>query len=303
MSNDFELNIDKVKNDLETRSKDEVMEEFEEEKHTGYVYCPVCNEVIKGQGRYAHFIRKHPEENYEEYKDKFSVAPVPVSHEDTELDELIGAGEEGAPPIPVEIETVHEAIKFIGERLPQVFGIGNKNIKVILRALKDDPTPLRDGNLLHTFIKSLAPKAYDSHLTISLIRPLYMKFPNLAYAVDAYISTFRVPTQGTQYNQRGVGLGFGYYPPNQIPYTPYSYPYHNPYNPYVCPYPYSPQPYPQPPMPGTPTPPPKPPKQYKIVVEGQEIETDEAGYRAWLQYKKEMEAEKRRAKKDELEIG
>ncbi|MBW2673540.1 MAG: C2H2-type zinc finger protein [Deltaproteobacteria bacterium] len=48
--------------------------------------------------------------------------------------------------------------------------------------------------------------------------------------------------------------------------------------------------------------PPKPPRTYKIVVEGQEIETDEEGYRAWLKYKEEREYAERERKEWELRM-
>jgi hypothetical protein len=48
--------------------------------------------------------------------------------------------------------------------------------------------------------------------------------------------------------------------------------------------------------------PPKPTKTYKVVVEGQEIETDEAGFMAWQRYKKEMEEYELKKKQYELEM-
>lgn len=78
-------------------------------------------------------------------------------------------------PKPPEVETIEEAIAFIKERLPRVYGVG-KNDGLIIRALEDNPTPLRDGNMLHAFIKSMAPKAYDSHISTFIVGPLYANF-------------------------------------------------------------------------------------------------------------------------------
>jgi len=182
-------------------------------------------------------------------------------------------------PKPPEVETIEEAIAFIKERLSQVYGIG-KNDKIIIKALEDDPTPLRDGNLLHAFIKSLAPRAYDAHLSTSVIKPLYVRFPNLAQAVDKYLGG--VQPQPAQYYHPTPQF-YGY-----VPFTPYSPPtYPLTYQPYPAYYP----PYP-----------PKPPKTYKIIVDGQEIETDESGYMAWQRYLREREEYELRRRQYELEM-
>lgn len=58
----------------------------------------------------------------------------------------------------------------------------------------------------------------------------------------------------------------------------------------------------QPWQPPAQVPPPKPQRTYKVVVEGQEIETDEEGYRAWLKYKEERERAERERKEWELRM-
>jgi len=154
---------------------------------TGYVSCPVCNATLKAQGKYGHFRSLHPELNYDEYKDKFkpAVAPAPKS--------------KGAPLKPIEVETIESALQYIKDRLQRVHGIG-ANDDLIISALQDDPTPLRDPNLLHAFIKSMAPKAYDSHITTCVIKPLYINFPNLAQMVDRYLANIQgAPSQYTPY--------------------------------------------------------------------------------------------------------
>jgi hypothetical protein len=147
---------------------------------TGYVTCPICGETVSAKGRYVHFRNAHPQLDYNEYKDKFKPAPVPPEKR-----------EEG-PPKPIEIETIEEAIAFIKDRLQSIHGVGS-NDRIIISALQDDPTPLRDPNYLHQFIKSIAPKAYDSHLSMFVIKPLYVKFPNLPQMVDRFLANTQAP--------------------------------------------------------------------------------------------------------------
>lgn len=187
-------------------------------------------------------------------------------------------------PKPPEVETIEEAIAFIKERLAQVYGVG-KNDRIIVKALEDDPTPLRDGNLLHAFIKSLAPRAYDAHLSTSVIKPLYVRFPNLAQAVDKYLGG--VQPQPSPYGYQFAPQPYGYGP--FVPYSPQ--PYSLSYPPYPAPAYASHYP---------PAYPSKPPKTYKIVVEGQEIETDESGFMAWQRFLREKEEDKRKAQEHEL---
>jgi len=220
----------------------------------GRMFCPICNKLVS----------KEP------YEKKLEGVGVEV-------------------PKPPEVETVEEALAFIKERLAQVYGIG-KHDRLILKALEDNPTPLRDGNLLHAFIKSLAPKAYDAHLSTFVIGPLYANFPNLPQAVDK-LSTSTVPA---------VPYVPTVPPVQGVPYA-YSYPVSTPHTlpptwygnyPQMWSYPPHPQTWYQP----------KPPKTYKIVVEGQEIETDESGYMAWQRFLKEKEEHELAMKKLEAEI-
>ncbi|MEM3427915.1 MAG: C2H2-type zinc finger protein, partial [Nitrososphaerales archaeon] len=176
-------------------------------------------------------------------------------------------------PKPPEVETIEEAIAFIKERLTQVYGVG-KNDRIIVKALEDDPTPLRDGNLLHAFIKSLAPRAYDAHLSTSVIKPLYVRFPNLAQAVDKYLGGTQ-PQQAPYAYQPSPQQTYGYTFYYPSPTYPPSYPFYPPST-YAQPYPHFAYQ-------------PKPPKTYKIVVEGQEIETDESGFMAWQRFLREKE--------------
>lgn len=228
-----------------------------------------------------------------------------VSSVDTVSGEAVESGSEAAAepavsdasseaPKPPEVEVIDEAIKFIKERLPLVYGVG-KYEKIIVNALKDDPTPLRDPSLLHSFIKSIAPRAYDTHLALNLIKPLYAKFPNLPQAVDRYLSmtSQTIPAPQPYYVAQVQQLSHQYYPYHVPLYQTYhSNPYMPMYNPYM-PTMYAPYQY----MHHV-----KPPKTYKIVVDGQEIETDEAGFMAWQRFLREREEHELRMKKLEAEI-
>jgi len=191
---------------------------------TGYVTCPVCGETVSAKGRYVHFKNAHTQLNYNEYKDKFVPAPPPPEKR-----------EEG-PPKPIEIETIEEALTFIKDRLQGVHGVGS-NDRIIISALKDDPTPLRDPNYLHQFIKSIAPKAYDSHLSMFVVKPLYVKFPNLPTMVDRFLANTQGP-QPPQYPYYFTPQTVQSYPQYTVPPQP-SYttpqPYPQPYQPYQLP--------------------------------------------------------------------
>lgn len=166
------------------------------------------------------------------------------------------------PPKPIEMETIEAAIEYIKERLQRVHGVGSAD-SLIISALQDDPTPLRDPNLLHAFIKNMAPKAYDSHLTMSVIRPLYIKFPNLASMVDKYLA-----------NIQGVQAPMQQYAPYIVPpqpsyYVPqYSYPV-QPQTTVTFPYTPSPQTTIQPPTSyiQPPSAQPQPPTQYPFTFD------------------------------------
>jgi len=253
-----------MQNEEENKGENEALQESEQamlkEAEAQYT-CKECGMSFATMQEYAAHMRwKHRKEEEE------------------------GVGVEA--PKPPEVETIEEAIAFIKDRLAQVYGVG-KNDRLILRALQDNPAPLRDGNLLHAFIKSMAPKAYDAHLSTFVIGPLYANFPNLAQAVDKLLST-TVPTvpyvPATPYTQN-------------VPYayssTAYAYPptWFGNY-PQMWTYPPHPQTWYQP----------KPLKAYKIVVDGQEIVTDEEGFRAWKDYEMKKQEHELRMKKLEQEI-
>jgi hypothetical protein len=245
--------------------------------------CPICKQIVDDKGTYFHFRNNHPDLNWEEWKNQFEV--VEVKKEEGE-----------GVPKPPEVEIIEAALEFIKERLPQIYGI-EKYTGLIVRTLKDNPAPLRDPVTLHAFIKNLAPKVYDAHLSTFVINPLFAQYPNLPQAVDKYFGGFASQTpylyQPSVYQPPYPF--WQHYPPHQFnPQPPQHFSYYPPY--YTAPYPYHQPPYQYSYQP------PKPPKTYKIVVEGQEIETDEAGFMAWQRYKREMEEYELRKKQYELEM-
>lgn len=262
--------------------------------------CPLCEDVVAPKGIYVHFRNSHPEEvpNWTEWKPQFTEVKVPI---EIPVSTAISFDEEGADDVmkPIEIEVLDEVIKFIGDRIGEVYGLGKskRNKEMIIRSLHDDPTPLRDANLLHQFLKMLAPKAIDSQLRIYVINPLYTQYPNLAQTVDKYLREIRgaAPPPTTQYYPSG-GYGGA---PSQPYYQPTAYPQ---YPPPGIGYPAPPYGYP-PGTPGRPPHYPKPPQMHTIVIDGVTIETDNQGLLAWKQYQKEVAAEKRNEKEHEIRMA
>ncbi|MBW2671886.1 MAG: hypothetical protein JRD89_00555 [Deltaproteobacteria bacterium] len=251
--------------------EEEVLEEEEEKEKPQVGYCREHGEVESLDGRCPicrRFLAKKP---YEE------------------------AEEKPAPPLPPEVETIKDAIGFLDDRLDGVYGISSAIKGMIIRSLEDDPSPLRDANLLHAYVKSLAPKAYDNQLSVYVIRPLYVKFPGLAQAVDRYLGGVSQVTiyppppsySGYQpYSATGQGSQvYGYTPYMPYPYGQYGQPPSYPYGSY-----------------GSYGLPAKPRKVYKKVIDGQEIVTDEEGFRAWLQYERDREKHEMAKREHELKM-
>lgn len=256
----------------------ESQENIEEEKK---VYrCNICGKEFPSFRSLESHMRVHKKKKREE-----GVGDA-ISNSAKENENEI---EEPELPQPWEVSVIEDAIKFLEETLPKVYGI-EKYGRSIVDALRMDPRPLIDPNALHAFIKSLAPRVYDSHLATFVINPLYVKYPNLPQAVARYV-------QGTG---QPMHIPPSYAPVVPNPAMPFYYP-QSLYNPYPYPYPYYHQYYQTPPYPYiSPTPPPKPLKTYKIVVDGQEIETDEAGYMAWQRFLREKEEQERRKQEHEM---
>jgi len=245
------------------------MEREEESEQVEQHVCPVCGKVFQTLQSLRGHMRIHKRKDEKVESEALS--------EEGKAGEAVEAP--SLPP-PPEVEIIEKAIEFLKERLPQVYGI-EKYDKIIISSLKEDPRPLVNPTTLHAFIKSIAPRAYDSHLSVHVINPLYAKFPNLPQAVTKHMESSYQSMQP-----------FYTYP--QYPQTPHINPYYQyyPYYPYYQ-Y-YQIQPY------ITPPPPPKPLRTYKVVVDGQEIETDEAGYMAWQRFLREREEHERRKQEHEM---
>ncbi|MEM1750724.1 MAG: C2H2-type zinc finger protein [Desulfurococcaceae archaeon] len=260
----------------------------EAEQGEQYV-CPVCGKSFPS----PQSLRGHMVAHRREKREGVGVGGGSSGVEAEEL-EKTGAkpGEAGAPPPPLppppEVEIIDKAIEFLRERLPQVYGI-EKYDRIVINALRDDPRPLINPNLLHAFIKSIAPRAHDSHLSVHVINPLYARFPNLPQAVVKYFESSQ-PHQYAMYMGAPPGYTLHqplYYPPyHQV--SQYLYPHFTP--PYTYPAPLSPPYYP----------PPMPRRTYKVVVDGQEVETDESGYMAWQRFLREREESERRRQEHEM---
>ena len=228
--------------------------------------CPLCPDVVDPKGVNAHFRNRHPEEakKWSEWKDKF---------EDVEVEVPI---EEEGPPKPPEIQMIEEATQFVSERLKQVYGISEGYKKIVVNALEDDPSALRDGNLLHGFVKNLAPRAYDAHLSTTVIKPLYIRFPGLPQAVTQYLAGLQPATPQM------------FYQPTWSPQAqPWGYP--STAGGMVDQY-------------GRMTQPMVPPRRMKVVVDGQEIYTDLEGYMAHQRYRRDEADDKRRADEHDLRM-
>jgi len=259
-----------------------------EQKYT----CPICGKTFTSPQSLRGHMVAHKREKRET---GMGVGEGTSGTEAEEFEETMKpeSGEpEVSPPLPPppEVEIIDKAIEFLRERLPQVYGI-EKYDRIVINALKDDPRPLINPNLLHAFIKSIAPRAHDSHLSVHVINPLYTRFPNLPQAVVRYLESTHQPQPYMYMSTVSPYTPYQplYYPPYQH-YHSYTY-FHPGFSPYHF-YPVVPPYYPPPP--------PRPPRTYKVVVDGQEIETDEAGYMAWQRFLREREEHERRKQEHEL---
>jgi hypothetical protein len=260
-----------------------------EEGEAGRYVCDICGRSFDSEVSLVRHRAWHTRKK-EEKEEEEGVAQSPhATPETTERTDASTAAEaEGEVIKPPEVVTIENAIAFLEQRLPKVHGI-EKYSKLIVESLRENPAPLRDPNTLYSFIKSIAPRAYDSHLRIFVIDPLYAQYPNLPQAVDTIMANYRPP----QYM----------WPPTPQPqpaYIPPPYPpYYTSYYPYMPPPVYSMPSYAYNPYTFTP---PRPHKTYKIVVDGVEIETDEAGLLAWKRYEAERRKHEIEMEKLKMEI-
>lgn|GEM_PF-6315594 len=261
-----------------------------EEGEAGRYVCDICGRSFDSEVSLVRHRAWHTRKREEKEEEEGVTQPPPTTPEITERTDTSATTEaEGEVIKPPEIVAIENAIAFLEQRLPKVHGI-EKYSKLIVESLRENPAPLRDPNTLYAFIKSIAPRAYDSHLRIFVIDPLYAQYPNLPQAVDTIMANYRPP----QY----------IWPPTPQPqpaHMPPLYPsYYTSYYTYMPPPVYSMPSYVY--NPYTFTPPPRPHKTYKIVVDGVEIETDEAGLLAWKRYESERRRHELEMEKLKMEI-
>ncbi|MEM1820358.1 MAG: hypothetical protein QXU64_02070 [Thermofilaceae archaeon] len=270
--------------------------------------CPECGRVFDSFFKYAGHRSHHARMRRQSMSDEGEQIAEQEAATSRAEGQGGGGGDAGSQAVskPWEVEVIEEALRFLDERLPKVYGI-EKYAKSIVESLRDNPAPLANPNALHAFIKSLAPRVHDSHLSVFVISPLYARFPNLPEAVARYMASGQaaVPYYTAPYgyqhqvvpHYQPLYAPYPMHPANPMPaHAPAAHPVYY-YHPIYYPYHYYPPP------------PPRPPRTYKIIVDGQEIETDEAGFLAWqrfLQERRERELEMRKIeiemKKLELEM-
>jgi hypothetical protein len=134
----------------------------EEKKRTAkIVRCPVCGEELDTMGKRAHFLNRHPDLNYEEYKDKFEVVRVEERIKAKTESEEEEEGREGrtpwrTPPSPTEI---------LKEILDE-YGVKEEAKRIILR--KSERFGGLDPNALYDLLRDLntgIPDKAIHHLT------------------------------------------------------------------------------------------------------------------------------------------
>ena len=180
----------------------------------------------------------------------------------------------------VEDEYTKEAIEYLKRNLPRVPGISRPALKKIIETLEFDPNILRNPTLLHMHIKSLAKQANVYYLSM-VINRMFMKLQPLLEEPEMVY----YPYQHMQHNMPAM-------PPGPLPVTPGI----------------------PPGMPGmsamTPVPAQekrKKRKVYRIVVDGQVIETDDPQefleIKRWLKEQEKAELEKKKLEEEIKKIA
>ena len=118
---------------------------------TGYVYCPICREVVKGQGRYAHFSNSHPKEDYEKYKDKFEEAPAPEQPRETKRE-----GRRYEDPYD---QMVDEMAKKLHRELLKTPNVSDEKAGAIVDDFREDRVLQGSAKELYYVIMDYCPKA------------------------------------------------------------------------------------------------------------------------------------------------
>jgi len=177
-----------------------------------------------------------------------------------ELEEEPPEREELAPP---EVEARKGIINLLKERLPTVYGISDNRSDAIIETVEQDPSLLDNLNSLYFHIRQMGGRNINDYHLQRILRGIYNE-------VGVPISQQQpaVMPQAQMTRQTSAPMVSGGV---QQPFQPMSVQ----------------------PQQGRPAQP-KPQKTYKIVVDGQEIETDEKGLRAWKEYKDERKERERK---------
>jgi len=183
--------------------------------------------------------------------------------------------EERGPLPPTEVEMTDRVKEILAKELPRVYGIPRKESSKRIDAILDtlSPAAATDPWNLHNHIKNFAPNADDRHLE-SIINKVFWQLEEEGYIPKEqeyeprYGRRSVFPRRGYQprYAPRERGLREHYY---EEDYDDYDEPVRRR-------------------------------SRMKVVVDGQEIETDFEGYMAWQRFKREEGEEKQRTEEHEL---
>jgi len=187
--------------------------------------------------------------------------------------------EERGPLPPPEVSLTERVKELLVNELPRVYGIPKKDMSKTITAIIDTLTPEQatvPWNL-HSHIKDFASNANDRHLE-SIINKIFYQLEEEGYLPREQVYQPRYDRRRPprrEYQPR--------YAPRELRGSRMRYDYEDEYEDDF-----------------------EPPRRrrpiMKVVVDGQEIETDYEGYMAYQRYKREEAEEKRRAQEHELRM-
>jgi len=241
------------------------MTEEEEKVPTKTVLkCTECGKEVDKKGAFAHFEGAHRDiGEWEDVKEDL--------YEEIEIEVEEPPEGEGGELVPPEEEARREIISLLEERLPTVYGISDNRSEAIIETVEQDPSLLDNLNSLYFHIRQLSGSNLNDYHLQRVLRGIYNE---VGVPVSQQQPAVMPQAQMSQHPPPPIVSGGG---GAQQPFQPMGVQ----------------------PQQGRPAQS-KPQKTYKIVVDGQEIETDEKGLRAWKEYKDERkERERRRESKEE----
>jgi len=173
------------------------------------------------------------------------------------------------------VEARERITELLKERLPSVYGISKKKAKAIIQTVEQDPSLLDNLNSLYFHIQQLSgSKLNDYHLQ-RVLRGIYNE---VGVPASQQQPAVMPQAQISQQSPTPVASGGIQQPLQLMGAQPQQGQSAQPRQPAQA----------------------RPKKTYKIVVDGQEIETDEKGLRAWKEYKDEKrERERERESREE----